>query len=303
MSSACGCDHDESAAQAGDEGEEQEALSWWQIGELQFAGAAGVFLLAAWIAHLSGAAHSLVTTLNAVALALGAWTFVPSAVRRLVRLRIGVGTLMTIAAVGAVLLGEVAEAAMLAFLYSISEGLEEYALARTRRGLRALLALVPEEALVVRDGRQVVVAPSGLVVGDVLVVRAGERVATDGTIRSGTSTLDVSALTGESMPVEAGVGQAVLAGALLSALVLARIPVMVFASLQASLLPGLAGLAASGDHTGFRKLLLRLPAVPQGGQGDHLHGRREGAGRQHRRKPRRRRPCPSGQRERRRRQP
>ena len=52
-------------------------------------------------------------------------------------------------------------------------------------------------------------------------------------------------------------GQAVLAGALLSALVLARIPVMVFASLQASLLPGLAGLAASGDHTGFRKLLLR----------------------------------------------
>jgi cation-transporting ATPase G len=214
VSSACGCDHDESAAQAGDEGEEQEALSWWQIGELQFAGAAGVFLLAAWIAHLSGAAHSLVTTLNAVALALGAWTFVPSAVRRLFRLRIGVGTLMTIAAVGAVLLGEVAEAAMLAFLYSVSEGLEEYALARTRRGLRALLALVPEEALVVRDGRQVVVAPSDLVVGDVLVVRAGERVATDGTIRSGTSTLDVSALTGESMPVEAGVGQAVLAGSI-----------------------------------------------------------------------------------------
>ena len=62
---------------------------------------------------------------------------------------------MTIAAVGAVILGEIAEAAALAFLYSISEGLEEYAVARTRRGLRALLSLVPAEVTVLRDAKQV----------------------------------------------------------------------------------------------------------------------------------------------------
>lgn len=211
MSTACGCS-DEEPNSAATESREPEAI--WQVSELQFAAIAGVFLLAALGAHVAGAAPAVVITLNAVALLLGAWTFVPATLRRLLKLQIGVGTLMTIAAVGAVVLGEVAEAAILAFLYSISEGLEEYALARTRRGLRALLALVPSEALVVRDGQQVVVAPPDLIIGDTLVVRPGERVATDGTIHSGRSTLDVSALTGESMPVEAAVGDAVLAGSI-----------------------------------------------------------------------------------------
>ena len=92
---------------------------------------------------------------------------------------------MTIAAIGAVILGEVGEAAMLAFLFSISEGLEEYSLARTRRGLRALLALVPDEATVLRDGAEITIPPAELRVGDRMLVKPGERVATDGTITSG----------------------------------------------------------------------------------------------------------------------
>ncbi|WP_441005687.1 P-type ATPase, partial [Streptomyces rhizosphaericus] len=101
---------------------------------------------------------------------------------------------------------------MLAFLYSISEGLEEYAVARTRRGLRALLNLVPVEATILRDGKQVTIAPADLVIGDLLLVRPGERLATDGIIRVGRTALDVSALTGESVPVEASPGDAVYAG-------------------------------------------------------------------------------------------
>jgi len=84
------------------------------------------------------------------ALAVGGWTFVPDTLRALRRGRLGVGTLMTVAAAGAVALGEYGEAASLAFLFSISEALEGYALARTRRGLRALLALVPESVTVRR---------------------------------------------------------------------------------------------------------------------------------------------------------
>ena len=120
-------------------------------------------------------------TLEALALVVGAYTFVPSTLKRLAKGRIGVGTLMTIAAVGAVLLGEVGEAAMLAFLFSISEGLEEYSLARTRRGLRALLSLVPDQATVLRDDTEMVVSSSELRVGDRMLVKPGERIATDGT--------------------------------------------------------------------------------------------------------------------------
>ncbi|UUW88614.1 heavy metal translocating P-type ATPase [Pimelobacter simplex] len=212
MTDACGCGHDEPTNSGELEDSEPEKL--WEISELRFAALAGLFLITGFIGDLNNASASVVTGLNAVGLALGAWTFVPNTLKRLAKGKIGVGTLMTIAAVGAVTLGEVAEAAMLAFLYSISEGLEEYAVARTRRGLRALLALVPAEATVLRDGAQVTIAPAQLALGDLLLVRPGERVATDGVIRAGRTALDVSALTGESVPVEAGPGDTVYAGSI-----------------------------------------------------------------------------------------
>lgn len=213
MSTACGCDDDQPRNDNG-ELEEREPDRLWEVSELRFAAAAGVFLLAGFLMGWSDSPERVATGLNAVALALGAWTFVPGTLRRLAKGKIGVGTLMTIAAVGAVILGEVAEAAALAFLYSISEGLEEYAVARTRRGLRALLSLVPAEATVLRDGVQFTVAPADLAVGELMLVRPGERLATDGVIRDGRTALDVSALTGESVPVEAGVGDAVYAGSI-----------------------------------------------------------------------------------------
>jgi len=212
MSDACGCGDDKPEGAKAAEEREPERL--WQVNELRAAAVAGVFLLAGFVAGLVDAPRPVEIGLNAVALLIGAWTFVPGTLRRLAKGKIGVGTLMTIAAVGAVILGEVAEAAMLAFLYSISEGLEEYSLARTRRGLRALLNLVPAEATVLREGSSVTVEPAQLRVGDLLLVRPGERLATDGVIRTGRTSLDVSALTGESVPVEAGPGDAVYAGSI-----------------------------------------------------------------------------------------
>ena len=210
MSDACGCERTEPGESQADE----IAVRLWQVSELRFAAGSGIFLLAAVGSTWLSTGEAISQAFEATALLLGAWTFVPSTLRRLVKGQIGVGTLMTIAAVGAVLLGEVGEAAALAFLYSISEGLEEYTLARTRHGLRALLSLVPPEATVLRDGRQLVVAPAELLLGDVLIVKPGERLATDGTIRAGNSTLDVSAITGESVPVEVGPGTAAFAGAI-----------------------------------------------------------------------------------------
>jgi cation-transporting ATPase G len=198
------CDHDD----------DDVAERLWQVVKLRRAALSGVLLSAsavtAWLTPFGPVALGL----KVLALAVGASTFVPSSLTRLARGRIGVGTLMTIAAAGAVALGQVGEAAMLAFLFSISEGLEEYAVARTRRGLRALLSLVPDQATVLRDGAEFVVAAADLRVGDQMIVKAGERLATDGVVRGGRSVLDISAITGESVPVEAGPGEEVFAGSI-----------------------------------------------------------------------------------------
>ena len=148
----------------------------------------------------------------ALGLATGAWTFVPDALRQLAKGRLGVGLLMTIAAAGAVALGHVGEAAALAFLFSIAETLEDRAMDRARHGLSALLSLMPETArLSTPTGARSV--PSAEVRRfDLLLVGAGERVATDGVVVSGRSSLDTSAITGESIPVEVGPGEEVLAG-------------------------------------------------------------------------------------------
>ena len=102
---------------------------------------------------------------------------------------------MTISAIGAVILGYVGEAAALAFLYSIAEALEDKAMDRAQGGLRALLKLVPQTATVQRDGTAVEVAAKDLVVGELMLVRPGERIATDGIIVQALS-LDTSAITG-----------------------------------------------------------------------------------------------------------
>lgn len=181
--------------------------------ELQAAGAAGLLVAGGFVASRAGAGVTA-DVFYVLALVLGGWTFVPETVRGLLRGDLGVGTLMTIAATGAVILGELGEAATLAFLFSISEGLEGYALTRTRQGLRALLTLTPPEATVMRNGQHEVVAASELQPGDLLLVRPGERLATDGVVTSGRSAVDNSAITGESLPVEVVSGTEVFAAAI-----------------------------------------------------------------------------------------
>lgn len=195
--------------------EPEEHGPWWKDTELMFPITAGVFCITAFILD-----HTVSSTAALacywVALIAGGWTFIPGSLRQLVtgkgRSRMGVGLLMTIAAVGAVLLGHVGEAAALAFLFSISETLEDRAMDRAQQGLRALLSLMPNTARVVRDDVETTVPASEVRASDVLVVGAGERVATDGTVIAGQSWLDTSAITGESIPVGVSPGSSVSAG-------------------------------------------------------------------------------------------
>ena len=214
MTSACGCEHKPAM-------EVEEAdLPWWKDPELLLPIFSGVALITGLALDWSDL-ETPATVLFWVSLLLGAYTFAPGAIRNLVTKRkLGIGLLMTISAVGAVILGFVGEAAALAFLYSIAEALEDKAMDRAQGGLRALLKLVPQTATVLRDGTAAEVAAKDLEVGELMLVRPGERIATDGIIRSGRSSLDTSAITGESIPEEVAPGDEVPAGAINSAGVL-----------------------------------------------------------------------------------
>ncbi len=125
---------------------------------------------------------------------------------------IDVDLLMILAAVGAVIVGAPFEGAMLLFLFSLSNVLQNYALGRTRNAIRSLMKLRPEQALVRRGDVTATLPIDQITVGDQVLVRPGERVPLDGVILEGESSLDQSSLTGESLPVSKHAGDVVFAG-------------------------------------------------------------------------------------------
>lgn len=193
----------------------EEPTPWWRDRALMLPVASGVLWVAGLLIGWAGLSTAALAA-HVLALLAGAWTFVPGTLRRLVqgrgRGRLGVGLLMTIAALGAVLLGHIGEAAALAFLFSLAEALEDRSMDRAKQGLRALLALIPETARVSRPGGSQTIAAAEVRTDDVLLLGAGDKVATDGVIVSGRSWMDTSTITGESIPVEVGPGDEVHAG-------------------------------------------------------------------------------------------
>ncbi|EKK9986608.1 zinc/cadmium/mercury/lead-transporting ATPase [Vibrio vulnificus] len=121
-------------------------------------------------------------------------------------------TLMSVAAIGALYLGESVEAAMVLLLFLIGEKLEAYAASRARSGVQALMALVPENSIKIVDGQRVEVAASELMPGDVVEIAPGSRLPADGLLLTPTASFDESALTGESVPAEHTSGAKLMAG-------------------------------------------------------------------------------------------
>ncbi len=193
--------------------DQSQAIRLIKMPALRAAGMSGILLVIGFVAGRVGS-EPIALGSYVLALLVGGWTFVPEAVENLFHRRINIGTLMAVAAAGAVLLGEVGEAASLAFLFSISEALEAFALARARRSLRALLSIVPDTATVRRNGSEQQVGVEELAPGDLMLIRPGERMPTDGVIRTGRTAIDTSPVTGESVPVEAGPGDSVFAGSI-----------------------------------------------------------------------------------------
>ena len=163
------------------------------------------------IAHNQGAT-TLGHILYAVAYVAGGTYGLRAGLESLRQLTIDVDLLMILAAVGAAIVGAPFEGAMLLFLFSLSNVLQNYALDRTRNAIRALMALRPEEAQVRRGDRVVTLPLDRVRIGDRMMVRPGERIALDGVIIEGSTSVDQAAITGESIPVPKSVGETVLAG-------------------------------------------------------------------------------------------
>lgn len=143
----------------------------------------------------------------------GVWHFLPKAWYSLARFRPDMNLLMTVAIAGAVTIGEWSEAATVAFLFSVSLLLESWSVGRARRAIAALMSLAPPTVRVAgKDGVEREVPPDQVNVGDLFLVRPGERIALDGVIAQGSSDVDQASITGESVPVSKSPGAEVYAG-------------------------------------------------------------------------------------------
>lgn len=171
--------------------------------ELIFSLLAGGLLAAGWL--LNRYANSpawLSTALYMAAYAAGGYYTVKEAIDNLRARRFEIDTLMLVAAAGAAALGEWAEGALLLFLFSLGHSLEHYAMGRARRAIEALAQLAPETAIVRRQGVTEEVPVKSLQIGDVIVVKPNERIAADGVVTVGTSSVNQAPVTGESVPVD-----------------------------------------------------------------------------------------------------
>lgn len=160
------------------------------------------------------APDGVVLVLNIISYVAGGFFGAKTAIESLMQRRIDVDMLMVLAALGAAAINQWHEGAMLLFLFSLSNVLQDYAIGRSRQAIKSLMKLYPEEARVQRGDSVVTVPASQIQVGEIVLIEPGERIPVDGVVRKGRSAIDESSITGESMPVEKTVGEHVFAGTL-----------------------------------------------------------------------------------------
>ena len=150
--------------------------------------------------------------LSLVATVLSGWRTFIKGIKSVFKLEIDETTLLTIAVIAAFALGEFVEAAMVTILFAVGEIVEEKAVSASRSDIAKLAQIRPDNATVLINGKEVVKAAEDVKIGSTIVVKPHERVPLDGVITKGNTTLDTSALTGESVPVDAEAGSEVMSG-------------------------------------------------------------------------------------------
>src|ERR1017187_9745116 len=175
--------------------------------------AAGVALVL--LLNLTGAVKSIfgLDTAIIVTLLAGYKTFYNS-ISALLEKRISADLALCVAVIAAFWAGEYLAAGEAMFIVMVGEGLESYAAGRTEAAIRRFVAQLPRTARLLRDGRAVEIEAAALAAGDQIMVRAGERIAADGVIEQGVSSIDQSSVTGEPLPSDKQPGDEVFSGTL-----------------------------------------------------------------------------------------
>ena len=194
--------------------EEAERPPFWRIPRAMSVVASALLFALGLVLTLAGAPEVAWAGAYLAAIALGGVPIFRAAIAGLKARHLDMNVLMSAATIGAVGIGQWAEAASVVVLFAAGNALQVYAIDRTRGAVRALARLTPDEVLVRRGDSEVVVRAEDVDVGETVVVKPGERLALDGRVLEGSSAVNEAPVTGESVPVEKGLGDAVYSGSL-----------------------------------------------------------------------------------------
>ncbi|MED1725017.1 heavy metal translocating P-type ATPase [Paenibacillus pasadenensis] len=170
-----------------------------------------IFLISGWFV---GEEHPASFMLFALAILIGGYELFIKGIRSLVRFNFNMNTLMTIAIIGAAAIGQWMEGATVVFLFAISEALESFSMEKARHSIRSLMNVAPKEATIRRGGQELQINVDDIAIGDIMIVKPGQKIAMDGKVIKGRSAVNQAAITGESVPVEKTEGDDVFAGTL-----------------------------------------------------------------------------------------
>jgi Zn2+/Cd2+-exporting ATPase len=174
-----------------------------------------VFLLIGWLSGQLNGEESMTTVMAyGASIIIGGYRLFNTGLQNLIRLQFDMRTLMTIAVIGAALIGEWGEGATVVILFAISEALERYSMDKARQSIRSLMDIAPKEALIRRGHHELMVEVGDIRIGDIMIVKPGQKIAMDGTVVKGLSSVNQAAITGESVPVARTVDDEVFAGTL-----------------------------------------------------------------------------------------
>lgn len=164
--------------------------------------------------YILGEDHSLSFIFYTTSIVIGGYELFIKGVQNLFRFQFDMNVLMTIAILGAAAIGQWSEGATVVILFAISEVLERYSMEKARQSIRSLMDIAPKEAFIRRGGTELMVNVDDIQVGDILIVKPGQKLAMDGIVIKGSSSVNQAAITGESIPVTKTIDDEVFAGTL-----------------------------------------------------------------------------------------
>lgn len=192
-----------------------ERSPFWKQKETIKVYISAIFLITGWFTGmLYGEGNAISLIGYAASMLIGGYTLFLKGLKNLAVFRFDMNTLMTIAIIGAVMIGEWGEGAAVVILFAISEALERYSMDKARQSIESLMDIAPSEAIIRQGKEEISIPVEDIRIKDIMIVKPGQKIAMDGMVVMGTSTVNQAALTGESMPVRKTMDDEVFAGTL-----------------------------------------------------------------------------------------